>query len=93
MVRDESVLRLEEAVQKMTSMPADRLGIENRGRLVKGMQADIAVFHLEDLAENATRSNPNQMASGMYYVFVNGKAAIAAGEGTGSLNGQAIRHQ
>lgn len=93
MVRDESVLRLEEAVQKMTSMPADRLGIETRGRLAKGMQADIAVFHLEDLAENATRSNPNQMASGMYYVFVNGKAAIAAGEGTGSLNGQAIRHQ
>ena len=92
-VRDEGLISIQDAIAKMTSMPADRLGIENRGRLACGMQADIVVFDLADLKANATRSNPNILAQGMSYVLFNGAIVIDHGSFTNVLNGQAIRHQ
>ncbi len=90
-VRDEPLLCLEEAVMKMTSLPAAIMNIEGRGLLAKGMKADIAVFNLKDLKENGKRNDPNRIAQGMSYVFVNGKPVIDEGKFTNILNGRNLR--
>lgn len=90
-VRDEALLTLEEAVMKMTSLPAEIVNLPDRGLLAKGKKADIVVFALEDLKEHATRSQPAQLSEGMHYVFVNGEPAIKEGAFTQVLAGQALR--
>ncbi len=89
-VRDENVLTLENAVHKMTQMPAERLKLNDRGLLMGGYRADVVVFDLQDIKENATRTKPNQLSSGMSYVFVNGVIAIDNGNFTGKKGGQAL---
>ncbi|MCL1872995.1 MAG: amidohydrolase family protein [Clostridiales bacterium] len=90
-VRDQKELSLEEAIRKMTSLPAKRLNLEDRGLLAAGKKADIAVFSLDDLRENATRLDPNQICQGISYVFVNGGLSLDQGKLTGINSGRALR--
>ncbi|MGI5891462.1 MAG: N-acyl-D-amino-acid deacylase family protein [Bacillota bacterium] len=90
-VRDKHILDIQEAIKKMTSMPAQKLGLTDRGLLAVGKKSDIVVFRLADLKENATRKNPSQLSYGMSYVFVNGALAVDKGKITGIKAGNALR--
>ncbi|MEX0964639.1 MAG: D-aminoacylase [Pseudohongiellaceae bacterium] len=89
-VRERGVISLEQAVQKMSSMSAQRLGIRDRGLLVEGFFADIAVFDAEEIKDMATFENPHQYAVGMKYVFVNGELVVEAGSHTGRRPGKIL---
>ena len=90
-VRDEGILPLEEAVRKLTSLPAANLRIEGRGRLASGYFADIVVFDPETIADHATFEEPHQLATGVRDVFVNGVQVLSEGEPTGATPGQVVR--
>ena len=90
-VRNEGLLRLEEAVAKMTSMPAQRLGLKDRGILRDGMKADIVIFDPGTVAAKATFDDPKQYPEGIDYVIVNGMVVIDDGVHTGALPGRALR--
>jgi N-acyl-D-amino-acid deacylase len=92
-VREEGVLRLEEAVKKMTSLPARKLGLWNRGMIRPKAWADIAIFKLEDISDTATFANPHQYAKGMLYVIVNGVLTVEQGEHTGAEAGTVLRRR
>lgn len=78
-VREEHVLTLEDAVRKMTSLPADRLGLEDRGRLEEGRVADITVFDPATVVDRATFEDPHQYPDGIPYVIVNGIPIVDGG--------------
>ena len=82
--RDEHVLTLEEAIRKMTSFPAARLGFTDRGVLRPGMKADIAIFDPATVKDTATFTAPHQYAEGIGYVIVNGEAVFSDGKMTGA---------
>lgn len=86
-VRDKRLLTLEQAVQKITELPAQRLGLAAKGRIAPGMDADLCLFDFSRIHENATWQSPRQYASGMEAVFVSGKPAILEGTFTSSFNG------
>ena len=90
-VRDEQLIPLEEAIRKLTSLPAENLRIRDRGRLETGWYADIVVFDPETVTDHATFAKPHQYASGVLHVFVNGEQVVRDGEHTGALPGRAIR--
>ncbi len=90
-VREEKVIPLEEAVRKLTSLPATNLGIADRGRLAPGFFADIAVFDPGTIADHATFEAPHQYATGMVHVFVNGQQVVANGAHTGATPGRIVR--
>jgi dihydroorotase/N-acyl-D-amino-acid deacylase len=90
-VREQHVLPLEDAVRKMTSAATRRLGIRDRGILQEGLFADIAVFNPDTVIDHATFENPNQLSTGVEYVYVNGVAVVAAGKVTGAKPGVALR--
>jgi N-acyl-D-amino-acid deacylase len=90
-VREEKLLRLEEAVRKMTAIPAQRLGLKDRGILRDGMKADVVVFDLDTVEARATFEEPKQYPEGIDYVLVNGKLVIDHGVHTGALPGRALR--
>ena len=90
-VRDEHVIPLEEAVYKLTTLPATNLKIKKRGALKTGYYADIAIFDPETIQDHATYENPQQFATGMVDVFVNGTQVIKDGEHTGELPGRVVR--
>ncbi|RLI10540.1 aminoacylase [Candidatus Bathyarchaeota archaeon] len=90
-VREYGVLRLEEAVRKMTSFPAQRFGILDRGLIRPGMWADITIFDPETVIDNATYQNPHQLPGGIPYVIVNGVVAVERGRCTGALAGKVLR--
>ncbi|MFC2953863.1 amidohydrolase family protein [Marinicaulis aureus] len=90
-VREEKTLTLQEAVRKMTSLPAHNLRIEQRGLLAPGYYADIAIFNPDTITDNATFAEPHQYATGMVDVFVNGEAVLRDGEPTGALPGRVVR--
>src|SRR5215475_2512617 len=90
-VRELGTLKLEDAVRKMTSAGARRLGICDRGILQEGMFADIAVFNPDTVIDRATFENPNQLSTGVDYVFVNGVAVVKSGKVTGEKPGVALR--
>ena len=92
-VREEGLLRLEEAVRKMTSIPAQRLGLPDRGILRDGMKADVVMFDPDRVGPLATLEDPKRYPEGIDYVIVNGKLVIDGGEHTGSLPGRALRSQ
>jgi N-acyl-D-amino-acid deacylase len=91
-VRDEGRLSLEEAVRKMTSAPAARLGLRDRGQLRDGWVADLVVFDPERVRSNATYEDPRQFPDGIEHVLVNGVAVVAGGRSTGARPGRALRH-
>jgi N-acyl-D-amino-acid deacylase len=90
-VRDEQVIPLEEAIRRMTSLPAANLRIEGRGALEVGYYADVLVFDPAQVQDHATPENPHQYATGMNHVFVNGTQVLRAGEHTGALPGLVVR--
>jgi dihydroorotase/N-acyl-D-amino-acid deacylase len=90
-VREEHRLTLQDAIRKFTSLPAQRLGLTDRGVLKQGMWADIAIFDPEQIHEVATFENPNQLSVGIQYLLVNGVPVIAEGKGTNALPGKALR--
>ncbi|UCD40523.1 MAG: D-aminoacylase [Candidatus Bathyarchaeota archaeon] len=90
-VRNEEILTLENAVQKMTSLPARKLGLKERGLIKEGMYADIAIFNPEIILDKATYADPHQYPEGVEYVLVNGKMIISKKEHTGALAGKALR--
>jgi N-acyl-D-amino-acid deacylase len=90
-VRDEKVIPLEEAVRRLTSLPAGNLGIRQRGSLEPGYFADVVVFDPETIADKATFEKPHQYAEGVHYVFINGEAVIANGGPTGATPGRVVR--
>ena len=89
-VRDRSVLRLEDAVRKMTSMPAQRFSIPERGVLEEGKWADIVVFDIAEI-KDAPFGNPKQYPSGIPYVMVNGQWVIQNGKFTGAHPGKLVK--
>ena len=91
-VRAEKHLRLSEAIRKMTSFPAQRLGLKDRGILNDGMKADIVVFNPNTVKATSTQRNPKQFPIGIPYVIVNGQVVIDNCEHTGALPGRALRH-
>jgi N-acyl-D-amino-acid deacylase len=100
-VRQQRVLRLEEAIRKMTSFPAQRFGLHDRGVLRPGAWADLFVFDLERVHDRATNlyphtypfeNFPHAYAEGIDYVLVNGVPVIEEGEHTGALPGRVLRH-
>lgn len=90
-VREENQMSLPEAIRKMTSFPAQRLGLADRGILRDGMKADITVFHPKNVKAPATRTQPKQFPIGIEYVIVNGRLVVNGGEHTGALPGRALR--
>jgi N-acyl-D-aspartate/D-glutamate deacylase len=90
-VRDEKVVSLEEAIRKMTSANAAKIGLYDLGILRPGMRADVTVFDPEAVRDNATWENPHQYASGIRYVIVNGQLVLANGEHTNAKPGRILR--
>jgi N-acyl-D-amino-acid deacylase len=90
-VRDEKLLPLQEAVRKLTSLPADNLRIAERGRLKRGHFADLAIFDPATVADRATYEQPHVYAVGMRHVLVNGVPVLKDGEHTGAKPGRAVR--
>lgn len=89
-VREERALTLDDAIERMTRLPAERLGLHGRGRLESGSFADIVVFDPGTVAERATFADPHQLAVGVSDVVVNGEPAVRRGEFTGRLTGRAV---
>jgi N-acyl-D-aspartate/D-glutamate deacylase len=90
-VRKQHVFTVEEAVRKMTSLPADRLGLADRGILREGMKADVVVFDPATVQDMATYENPAQYSKGIDWVLVNGTAVVANGKPTNALPGRVLR--
>jgi N-acyl-D-aspartate/D-glutamate deacylase len=101
-VRDEPVLTLQEAIRKMTSFPAQRFGLADRGTLRPGARADVVVFDLERIHDRATNlyphtypfeNYPHRYPEGIDYVFVNGVPVVEGEQHTGALPGKVLRHR
>jgi N-acyl-D-amino-acid deacylase len=90
-VRDEHVIPLEDAIRKLTSLPAATLRVKERGRLAPGYFADVVVFDPKTIADRATYEKPHQYATGMRHVWVNGVQVLKDGEHTGQKPGQVVR--
>ncbi len=89
--RDEGVLELEDAVRKMTSSVAARLGIRDRGTVAPGLHADLVVFDPARVRDTATFADPHRLAEGVRDVWVNGVPTVRGGEHTGALAGRFVR--
>ena len=89
-VRERGIISLENAVRKMTSLSAQRLSIEDRGLLVEGFYADIAVFDPDTIIDKATFDQPHQYAEGIKYVLVNGERVVSDGKHTGARPGRIL---
>jgi len=90
-VRDEKLVSLEEAVRRLTSFPAKTLRIKDRGLLDTGYFADVVIFDPAKVQDYATFEEPQQFATGMVHVFVNGTQVLKDGEHTGALPGRVVR--
>ncbi len=90
-VREEKLIPLEEAVRKLTSLPAGVLRIDRRGRLAEGYFADVVVFDPDTIQDHATFAEPHRYATGVAHVFVNGVQVLRDGEHTGAKPGRVVR--
>ncbi len=90
-VREEKVIPLEEAIRKLTSLPATNLKIQKRGSLAPGYYADLTIFDPTKIEDHATFENPHQYSTGMIHVFVNGTLVLEDGEHTGAKPGRVVR--
>jgi len=92
-VRDKGVLSLEEAIRKMTSLPAQTFRVRRKGLLIEGFDADIVIFNPETIIDKSTYEDPQQKPEGISYVLVNGEIAVENGEVTGATSGKVLRHK
>ncbi len=90
-VREEQLVPLEEGIRRMTSLPADNLGLTERGRLAPGQMADVVVFDPATIRDHATFDKPHQYSTGVVHVLVNGVAVLRDGEHTGATPGRVVR--
>jgi N-acyl-D-amino-acid deacylase len=90
-VRDEKVITLQEAIRKLSALPAQNLSLKNRGMLHKGYFADVVVFDPGAIQDHATYEKPHQLATGVDDAWVNGVAALRDGEATGLPSGRVVR--
>jgi N-acyl-D-amino-acid deacylase len=90
--REDKVFDLATAVNKMTRMPAEKLGLDKRGLIAKDYYADITLFNPETVIDNASFTDPHQFPSGIEYVIVNGKVTVENGKHTGAKAGSVLRH-
>jgi N-acyl-D-amino-acid deacylase len=90
-VRNRHILTLEEAVRKLSSQAANRLGLQDRGLVRQGMKADVVVFDADTVRDTATYDKPDQYAEGISWVLVNGKAVVADGKPTNATPGRVLR--
>ena len=92
-VRERKLVSLEEAVYKMSGFPAERFGIGDRGRIAKGLAADLVVFDPETVVDRSTWSHPIEPPAGVDWVMVNGVPVVDEGSLTGALPGRVLRHE
>jgi len=90
-VRDEQLVSLEEGVRRLSGLPAETLGLKDRGRLAEGMMADIVIFDPATIQDHATFEKPHQYSTGVRDVFVNGVQVLQNGEHTGATPGRVVR--
>ena len=90
-VRNERIISLEEAIRKLTSLPAGNLRIRDRGQLAAGYFADVVAFDPDKIQDHATYEDPHQYATGMVHVWVNGTQVLRDGEHTGATPGRVVR--
>ena len=90
-VREDKIVTLSEAIRKMTLLPAETLGISDRGKIAPGLFADIVCFNFDNVIDKADYVNPHQYAEGIEYVIVNGEVVIKNGEHTGKLPGKILK--
>lgn len=90
-VREEKLMTLEEAIRRMTALPAENLKLKNRGRIASGFFADVVVFDPAAIRDRATFDQPHQYAEGMLHVFVNGTQVLDSGKHTGAMPGRCVR--
>jgi N-acyl-D-aspartate/D-glutamate deacylase len=90
-VREEGLLSLEQAIHKMTAMPADRIKLESRGELAEGMIADINIFNFDEVSDFDDWANPHQYATGFSHVIVAGTLVIEDGERTNAFPGRVLK--
>jgi N-acyl-D-amino-acid deacylase len=90
-VREEQRLPLSEAIRKMTSLPADNLRLDRRGRIAPGHHADLVVFDPRTITDHATFEQPHRYSTGVKHVFVNGVQVLSDGEHTGAKPGRVLR--
>jgi N-acyl-D-aspartate/D-glutamate deacylase len=90
-VRKRKVLTLEDAVRKLTSLPATRMRMFDRGALREGLWADLTIFDFERIQDNATYENPVAVPTGIDYVLVNGQIVVDDGKHTGAKPGRVLR--
>jgi N-acyl-D-amino-acid deacylase len=92
-VRERKLVSLEEAVYKMSGFPAERFGIKDRGRIAKGLAADLVVFDPETVADRSTWNDPIEPPVGVDWVLVNGVPVVEEGGLTGAVPGRVLRHE
>ena len=92
-VREKGILDLNEAIRKMTSLPASRLGLKDRGMIAEGQAADIVIFNPQTVIDGATFQQPCRFPQGIEYVLVNGDVVIKEGEHTGRYPGRLLKRQ
>jgi len=90
-VRDERVISLQEAIRRLTTLPAENLRLQRRGALTPGYYADVVVFDAAKIQDHATFEQPHHYATGVLHVFVNGGHVLKDGEHTGALPGRIVR--
>jgi N-acyl-D-amino-acid deacylase len=90
-VRDEKLTTLQDAIRRLSSLPATNLGLRDRGSLRPGLRADVVVFDPATISDKATYEKPMQFATGMRDVFVNGVQVLKAGEPTGATPGRFVK--
>ena len=90
-VREEKVITLEEAIRRLTSLPAENMKIKDRGMLKDGFFADIVIFDADSITDHATFTKPHQYSTGVKDVFVNGVQVLKDGEHTGAFPGRVVR--
>jgi N-acyl-D-aspartate/D-glutamate deacylase len=90
-VIEDKVITLEEAIRKMTSLPASKIGLKKRGIIKEGFHADILIFDPNDIKDKATYANPRKYPEGIKYVFVNGRIVAENGKLTGVKSGKILK--
>jgi len=90
-IREEKIIPLEEAIRKLTSLPATNMKVKKRGLLKPGYFADVVIFDLNTIIDHATYTKPHQYSTGVSDVFVNGKQVLKDGEHTGAMPGRVVR--
>jgi N-acyl-D-amino-acid deacylase len=92
-VRELKMIELEDAVRRMTSLPAQKFGLQHKGMLQEGFDADIVIFDPATVSDKAEFTNPHQFSVGIPYVIVNGELVIENSKHTGIKSGKSLRRQ